>query len=431
MNLQEDVEAVSESLDYWTQEPGIPYLVLRLLDMSRKTTIKGSKGNRKIIDIDEAVLAGERCIRSGRHKFVQSYLVTLKDLAAIVGPPDNTGLITIKSKSPPKGSFEFLDYKRKPVVQIQGTDASFTRTFDRVTRNILKGLNWDHVFIQGGMVLNTLLHTDSSKDNEGDIAECDIDLYLYDLTPEEANRKVEHIYKVYAANMGPKSKHIVMKTAKTITFIPRYPERRMQVVLKLQHSPLESMLRIDLDACAIAYDGSQVFMLPRCARALETGYNVFTMDLIWGHRLGSRRETQSYRVFKYAGRGFGLRILPSYLRSVESKGLSDAVMSDEEKCPTNGDSACTGLTRIYKDEPGLKTIRRIARLAQNFVYRWHFGPSKGMGNNENKPRNLISLPPLYHTYMDTRIPGSNNSIGVFEHFMRDCVAWRLVASGLA
>jgi len=36
-------------------------------------------------------------------------------------------------------------------------------------------------------------------------------------------------------------------------------------------------------------------MLPRCARALETGYTAFTMDLVYGHHLGDRRATQEMR----------------------------------------------------------------------------------------------------------------------------------------
>ena len=191
-------------------------------------------------------------------------------------------------------------------------------------------------------------------------------------------------------------------------------------------------------------------MLPRCARAIETGYCVFTMDLIWGHRLGNRRETQMYRVFKYANRGFGLRILSSYARSLEKKNYP----SDHESSSTKGANVRRGPTRIFNNEPGLKTLRRIARLAQNFVHRIHFGPSKRIDFEEdvridediqfdekmqfvvNQERRgglgaYVCLPTLNDTNTAAGIPDARNSLGVFEIFMRHCAAWRLDAIGLA
>lgn len=434
IDLPADVKTVAASLDLGLlhrilQDPRTPYPTLRLFDTSNSTTIKRSGGNRKIIDIDEAVLASEQIVRSSKVK-PSGYLVTLKDLSRLFGPLDTDGLIAFKRKSPPKGGFEFLDQKRKRLVQIQGTDAAFIRTFDRVTRGLFKGLDWNHVFIQGGMVLHTLLHTAPSKDDEGDIAECDIDLYLYGLTPEEANIKVEEIYKVYAANIGH-SKLVVVKNANIINFIPQYPDRRLQIVLKLLHSPLESLLRVDLDACAVGFDGSQVFMLPRCARAIETGYLVFTMDLLWGHRLGNRRETSQHRVFKYANRGFGLRILPSYCQSLEKSKSADTALPGKDNLSAIGLEARAGPTRIIEGEPGLKTLRRIAYLAENFVRRCYFGPARIISyvGDDSVPDILLYALDGYH--MHAGIPDGPDGLGTFELLMRHCEAWRLDAMGLA
>ena len=220
-NVEEEIKTLAASMHVWTENmANTPYLILRLLDMASATDIQGRKGTRKMIDIDEAILAGEQRIRSRPQDTDNSYLVTLKDLAIILGPLDKHGCITIKRKTPPKGSFEFLDFKRKPAVQIQGSETSFIETFDRVTNNVLKGLNWKNVFVQGGMILNTLLHTDPTKDNDGDVATCDIDLYIYALTPQEANQKVEEIHKVYSSNMKSIAEYVIIKTANTINFMP-------------------------------------------------------------------------------------------------------------------------------------------------------------------------------------------------------------------
>lgn len=52
----------------------------------------------------------------------------------------------------------------------------------------------------------------------------------------------------------------------------RYPIRRLQVVLKLVHNPLQVLLNFDLDQCAMGFDGEELYMLPRAARAIESTY---------------------------------------------------------------------------------------------------------------------------------------------------------------
>lgn len=479
-NLQADLKTLAESLDTTAlrrilQDPRTPYPILRLLDALPSATIKGSTGDRKIVDIDETVLAGEQYIRAQKSKCGDDFLVTLDDLSRLLGPPVN-GVIDIQRETPPKGGFEFLDQKRKSFLQIQGTHVSFIKTFNRVTRGVLKGLDWSHCFVAGGMIVNTLLHCDPSQDGQGDVHECDIDLYLYDLTPEEANGKVKEIYRIWVINntidgtnginSNFSKEHIVVKNAKTISFIPTFPRRRIQIILKLVPSPLDILLNIDLNACALGFDGSRVLMLPRCARAIETGYSVFTMDLIWGHHLGNRRESQEIRIFKYADRGFGLRILPSYAKSLEKESRNGELRSGEAQ------KDVTGPTRVYEGEPGLKTLRRVAWIARYFVdWCYYRHPTFLVKEERQHPYNavrttitnrspitvitnkttldedllsnessatydedirpLITLRAIAGYQSSGAFPHGRKSLGVFELFMRRCEAWRLDAIGLA
>ena len=150
----------------------------------------------------------------------------------------------------------------------------------------------------------------------------------------------------------------MVKNAKTITLLPTYPNRRLQIVLKLCRSPTDILLNFDLDICAVGFNGSDVMMLPRCARAIETGYSVFTMDLVWGYYLGDRRASQESRIFKYADRGYGLRILPSY-----AKCLEDPLRGEQVPTLVDFDPGCGW------EEPGLKTLKRIETVARSLVRR--------------------------------------------------------------
>ena len=514
-NFEADLKTTAKSLNSTTvrqllTDPRTPYLVLRALHnfLQAHTAGKTTDERRGIVDTDEAIQANERYIQSrGEANRDGKYLVGLKELSSILlESPDSTtdgAQMTFVRRDPPKGGLEILDAFRERVMHIQPNDASFLRTFERISKGALDGLDWSNVFIAGGMALTTLMHIDSTKDDERSVKDCDIDLYIYDLTPEEANRKVEDIYNVWSNNLPSTNRQkLVVKNAKTINLLPSYPNRRIQIILKLLPSPTQILLNFDLDACAIGFDGSRVLMLPRFARAMETGYSVFTMDLVWGHHLGNRRATQEKRVFKYADRGFGLRFLPSYARSLEEdnleqtfgkappdhhdRALAGGFTFDEETAQVEMDYPPLIITQPERNrkpdgpEPGLKTLKRIAYLGQDFVNRFYFGVTPlavphpldahmlgGMETdgfvrgqidafNEEEFKSIFSKiqgtnkairevdevqrlrytaqygPFISFTVLDTNdmhgdLPDGRQGVGSFELFMRHCEAWRLHA----
>ncbi|KAK0543913.1 hypothetical protein OC845_005879 [Tilletia horrida] len=245
-----------------------------------------------------------------------------------------------------------------------------------MTRGILKGLDWNHVMIAGGLPLAVLT---SVTDEQAAVYQgSDIDLYLYGLGPEQATAKLQEIEKVFKANLptnettGEKMKYAVLRNSQTVTFVPEvYPNRRLQVVLKLCPNPMAVLLNFDLDQVGVAYDGAEVWMLPRTARAIVTSYTVFTMDLIHGSFLSSRKATQDQRVFKYAKRGYGLRFLPSYIESLPHATVSIPMTDD-----TNGPEIS-----LTQDELRVTLIEERKRidwwLAQQDRDRWHWGPDSG------------------------------------------------------
>ena len=187
-------------------------------------------------------------------------------------------------------------------------------------------------------------------------------------------------------NTSKETERIVVKNARTITFLTRYPNRRLQIILKIVPSATDILLNFDLDACALGFDGSQILMLPRFVRALETGSSMFTMDLIWGHRFRSRSATQKTRLLKYAERGFGVRLSPSYAKSLEFTLPSrDEVEIDQKDGPKSYSAKNSKLVAVrtleQRDrfpqgkECGLKTLKRVAFLGRDFAHRYVYGVS--------------------------------------------------------
>ena len=423
-NFEADLGTIIRNLNSTTvqqllSDPRTPYPVLRGLQSHLQSYSNGrtTDEQRGIVDIDEAILSNERYIRSRADANRDSkYLVTLKELSHILvasaGGKKNDARVEFVRQDPPKGGLELLDSFRERVMQIQPNDKTFAKTFDRITKGTLKGLDWDNVLIAGGMALTTLTHIDRSNDDGFNVRDCDIDLYLYGLSPEEANRKVEDIYNIWSTNLpSTNQQKLVVKNAKTINLLPSYPNRRVQIILKLLSSPTQILLNFDLDACAIGFDGSRVLMLPRFARAVETGYSVFTMDLVWGHHLGNRRATQERRVFKYADRGFGIRILPSYAKSLEEDTLERALenMSNvtryELVYPPRVAELLERNRKPAGPEPGLKTLKRVAYLGQDFVNRFYFGATP-----------LATMTDVLDSDEDMSNPGNTNDWGIHEEF---------------
>ena len=406
-NLQSDVVTIAKSLNSTTlcevlRDGRLPYVVLRaFLELPYETVVRNESGTLgKLQDIDEAVILNEKYIRtrSPDEKSDGVHLVSIEDLRKICGhvSSDLATTMTIRRMEPPSGGFECLNEKRERTIDICANSQSYCRRFHRLTGGILKGLDWSNVFLAGGMALTTLVHTEKSNDISPYIQESDLDIFLYGLDAEHANQKVEEIYNVWKNNLPASNQNImVVKNFKTINLIPDYPNRRIQVVLKLFKSPLKVFLGFDLDACAIGFDGTRALMLPRCARAIETGYNVFTTDFIWGHYLKGRNASREARVFKYADRGFGLRILPTYIKSLEE---CHAIIpaSKIDKVTTTNESHLEDVPEEVRalpylstpcrkfesreayrmpagPEPGNKTLKRVVYLGQDFTNRFCFG----------------------------------------------------------
>ncbi|MCJ1404751.1 hypothetical protein MMC11_007977 [Xylographa trunciseda] len=461
----------------------MPYPVLRAILAQEKA---GFGPLARLQDVDEAILRSTPYTNTH-----EKYLVKLDELVSILGGTPRNDILEFQRKKPPTGGFEFLDDRRKNSMKILANDSAVQTTFDRLTEGLLKGLDWSNIVVMGGMVLQTLMAIDPCHDIDQQVLDSDIDLYVYGLNVEDSNAKVEHVYDTWIKNLSnlePRNwrekftnlrpavksegeeiqllldqllanhflvdellaRKVIVKNSRTILFMTYYPTRRIQIVLKLHESPIDVFKDVDLDICAMCYNGKQILMAPRCARAIETGYSTFTMNLIWGHQHFYKRPTYEQRIFKYANRGFGLRILPVYMEALEP-GPHDS-RDLNLKSPTNQltSNICQGHANLdaYRKplgaEPGLKTLKRVAHLGKDFVGRWirydlgvgRLHPlAKQKTNPIFKGRTWIPLAQRYMLYpelmdSDTGIPYIQEArfdVGSFEYFMRHCEAWSLDA----
>jgi hypothetical protein len=128
----------------------------------------------------------------------------------------------------------------------------------------------------------------------------DIDLFLTTRDPDVALETILEVYRRLRRAVPPSCPIEILRSPNSVTFLPPWPYRAIQVVSRLYHSAAQVLLGFDLDCCCVAYDGKSVLALPRALRALRRGYNL----------VDPSRQSLTYenRLMKYARRGFTIAV---------------------------------------------------------------------------------------------------------------------------
>ncbi len=164
--------------------------------------------------------------------------------------------------------------------------------------------DWNNVIASGGAVQACLTPVpDSAKVSKRALRKyfhsqafptSDVDLFLYGLTPAQAEVKINAIYEAVRDSIPWDVTCI--RTKHTVSIHSQYPYRAVQIVLRLYRSPAEILAGFDVDVPCCAFDGSRVWANPRAIVAMMRQCN--TIDVT--------RRSPSYevRLFKYSSRGF-------------------------------------------------------------------------------------------------------------------------------
>jgi hypothetical protein len=236
------------------------------------------------------------------------------------------------------------------------TFRSFVGKFSSITQTTFvgkifgDGFNWDNVMIAGGCVTKALIgedratanHLCSRRDSKehhhyhghqfcatGDNG--DIDVFIYGLTGDQAMQKLSEMHdhfqklvpatvrrkKVTHADRYPFEAETAWETHSNMGFVRTkgsftfaIGDQSVQVILRLYKSRPEILMAFDLDSCAVGFDGTTVWALPRARRALNGRFNL----------VDETRPNVKYeaRLLKYSDRGFGVGVpgLDPYLSNI-------------------------------------------------------------------------------------------------------------------
>ncbi|GLB33192.1 putative ankyrin repeats (3 copies) containing protein [Lyophyllum shimeji] len=181
----------------------------------------------------------------------------------------------------------------------------FQKNWSIFTEGSLSQLSdWNNVVAAGGSVLACLTPlSDANKESKRATRKhyhsvaypsSDIDLFLWGMNAEQAEKKIIEIYK--AVRDSVPWDVTCVRTKHTVSIYSQYPYRSVQIVLRLYSSPAEVLAGFDIDAPCCLYNGERVYANPRAIVAMMRQAN--TVDMT--------RRSPSYevRLAKYSSRGF-------------------------------------------------------------------------------------------------------------------------------
>jgi ankyrin repeat protein len=221
----------------------------------------------------------------------------------------------------------------------------FQTNFQLFSESSLVDMDWSNVVCAGSAVVTSLLpvrkkHSTSKRAlreyyHQILAPASDVDLFLYDLTEEQAVEKIKQIEQRIRDSILTET--TTVRTKNAITIVSQYPTRHVQIVLRIYRSISEILTGFDVDCSCAAYDGSQVYASPRALAAYMTQVN--TIDL--------SRRSPSYenRLSKYSRRGFEIywpllersRIDPTLFERSFGRTLGLARLLVLERLPKNTD----------------------------------------------------------------------------------------------
>lgn len=184
-----------------------------------------------------------------------------------------------------RGSYVFpLRRSQRPAANSPAVVPSlgdFNRNFDIFVGSLLDDIEWSNVVVAGPAAVLPLLPVPAHLSTKRDIRryfnvtfapDTTVDLFIYGLDEHAALDKIRHIGSCVedAANVDV----LAVRTADAVTFVGGHPNRNVRVHLKRFDSIAHVVASIDVDACAVAFDGSKVYAAPRALHALMTRCNV-------------------------------------------------------------------------------------------------------------------------------------------------------------
>ncbi|KAJ7579479.1 hypothetical protein C8J56DRAFT_1109862 [Mycena floridula] len=213
------------------------------------------------------------------------------------------------------------------------------------------GKPWSNVIVAGGSVLACVMESQRKIEDFYDksFPATDVDLFLWGLEPDEAERTALDIYR--AVTKANTQGCICVRTRHAISIHAQYPRRTVQIILRLYQSPAEVLAGFDVDAACFAYDGHKVWASYRGFIAVMMRCNTVDMS--------RRSPSYEFRLEKYRQCGFEV------YRVAEIQGLARLLLLEALMDSGFRKQYFRALSYDRAVPPGFRFYRRLQWRKQN------------------------------------------------------------------
>ena len=213
-----------------------------------------------------------------------------------------------------RGTLAKPDGSQVVVESLRAFETNYNRQHPNMLHRLAPLLASGKLLLAGGSVLQAL--TAGCRLGHLWGPNTDIDIFLHSCNAEEATQLTKQIFEVVALDNESWS---ITRGRGVISMIQhtsvqwhggRDESRRhqamtetVQVILRRYESPAEVLLGFDIDCACAGYDGTSLWALPRCVRALRHSVNVLNPLHAWPVRCA-----YELRLAKYALRGYAIAV---------------------------------------------------------------------------------------------------------------------------
>jgi hypothetical protein len=164
------------------------------------------------------------------------------------------------------------------------------KIYDSYTYNLLSTFDMTDLCLAGGSIVSILFKKDVK----------DYDLFI--ITKDE-NKALESIRNLGKHIKEHDPKMFITRNDFTVTFNTK--GKQIQIITRLYFNITQVISGFDIDSCCVAWNGKELYAMPRFTRSIEKGYNIVDYE----------RQSQNYhtRLYKYFDKyGFAM-VFPGYV----------------------------------------------------------------------------------------------------------------------
>lgn len=258
----------------------------------------------------------------------------------------------------------------------------------------------------------------------------DIDLFIYGLSAEEANRKVQSIMKLLrkSALLPPagtvRDDVVFVKTDYTVTVVTASPRRKVQIITRLYSTKDDVLNSFDIDCCAVGFDGAEVCIMPRCCAAISQQINTIN--------LGVRGLCYEDRLLKYATRGFAIGVPRLKELSLDREYLECKLIKCEYGDYMTFSSNDWGKWGAAKNLARILMCERLAMLQGGVVEKAFPGRRRSSQYDKTKPLHFKFVPNAHLAISDAydggagktkRWPSTSQAAAFLQEGTRWSIKW--------